>query len=84
MFLTGVLVSDHDGDGKQCPKQPMLRNYAFYLEFKGAINPHVPKVLGWSCGGHWKFLNGVFVPDLDGDRSKMSQMTYILNFSILY
>ena len=42
--------------GQQCSKQPMFRNWAFYVEFKGAKNPHVLVVLGWSLddsGGSW-------------------------------
>ena len=33
------------GMGQQCPKQPMIQNSAFYIEFKGAKNPHVLEVL---------------------------------------
>ena len=70
--------------GQQSPKQPMFRNSAFYVEFIGAKNPHVLEVLGWSCGGLWRFLTGVLVPDHDGDRSAMSQTTYVPKFSFPY
>ena len=61
----------------------MFPNSAFYIESKGAKKPHVLVFLGWSCGGLWRFLNGVFVPDLDGDRSTKSQTTYVPKFSFL-
>ena len=61
--------------GTQCPKQPMFKNSAFYVEFEGAKNPHVLEVLGWSCGGLWRFLTWVLVPDNDWDGSTMSQTT---------
>ena len=54
----------------------MVQISAFYIEFKGVKNSHVLKVLGWSCGGLWRLLTGVLVPDHDGDGSIMSQTTY--------
>ena len=38
----------------------------------------------WSCGGHWRFLTGVWVPDHDGDGSTMSEIIYLWSFSFLH
>ena len=46
--------------------------------------PSCPRSPGWSCGGLWRFLTGVLVPDHDGDGSKMSQTTYVPKFSFLH
>ena len=62
----------------------MLQNSAFYIEWKCAKNPHVLEVLVWSCGGLWRFLTEVSVPDLDGEGSIMSQTTFVLKFSFLH
>ena len=70
--------------GTQCPKQPMFKNSAFYVEFEGAKNPHVLEVLGWSCGGLWRFLTWVLVPDNDWDGSIIFKMTYVPNLSFLH
>ena len=72
------------GRDQQCPKWPMFQNSAFYIVYKGAKNPHVLEVLVWSCGGLWRFLTGVSVPDHDGEGSKMIQMTYVPKFSFLH
>ena len=60
------------GRGQECPKQPILKNSALDIEFRGAKNPHVLEVLDWGFGGLRKFLTGVLVPDHDGDGSRMS------------
>ena len=36
-----------------------------YLDFKGAKNIHVLKVLIWGFGGSWRFLTGVWHLDFD-------------------
>ena len=46
---------------------PIIRLLAFYLGFEGAKNIHVLLVLIWSFGGHWMFLTGVWLPDIDSD-----------------
>merc|ERR1711954_500472 len=44
---------------------PMIRILALYLDFEGAKNIHVLKVLIWGFGGCWRFLTGVWHLDLD-------------------
>ena len=39
--------------------RPMFRILALYLDFEGAKNIHVLKVLILGFGGHWRFLTGV-------------------------
>ena len=72
------------GMGLQCPKLPMFRNSAFYIEYKGAKNPHVLEVLDWGFGGLWRFLTEVSGHDHDGDVSSKSQITYVPKFSFLH
>ena len=43
----------------------MLQILALYLDFGGAKNIHVLKVLIWGLGGRWRFLTGVWHQDLD-------------------
>ena len=57
-FLTGVLVPDQDGDESTMSQTTYDPKSASYIEFKGAKTPHVREVLGWSCGGPWRFLTG--------------------------
>ena len=38
-----------------------------YLDFEGAKNIHVLKVLIWGFGGHWRVLTGIPHLDLDLD-----------------
>ena len=45
----------------------MFQNSAFYIEYKGAKNPHVLEIMDWGFGGLWRFLTGVLVPDHDGN-----------------
>ena len=72
------------GRGQEYSKQPIFPNSAFYIEQKGAKNSHVLEVPVWSCGGLWRFLTGVLVPDHDGDRSTMSQTPYVPKFGFLH
>ena len=43
----------------------MLEILVFYVEFRGAKNPHVLLALNWDCQWHWRFLIGVWDHDLD-------------------
>ena len=45
----------------------MIRILALYLDFEGAKNIHVLKVLIWGFGGRWRLLTGVWHLDLDLD-----------------
>ena len=45
----------------------MIQILAFYLDFEGAKNNQVLKVLIWGFGGCWRFLTGVWHLDLDLD-----------------
>ena len=45
----------------------MLKILAPYIDFEGAKNTHVLKVLIWGFGGCWMFLTGVWHLDLDLD-----------------
>ena len=49
---------------------PMIQILALYLDFEGAKNIHVLKVLIWGFGRHWMFLTGVWYLDLDLDMVK--------------
>ena len=82
-FLTEVLVPDHDGDRSTMSQTTYDPKSVSYIEFKGAKNPHVLDVLGWSWGGLWRFLTGILDPDHDGDRTTKSQTTYVSKFSLL-
>ena len=46
---------------------PVLKNLALYLDYEGAKNIHVLKVLILGFGGHWRLLTGVLHPDIDWD-----------------
>ena len=46
---------------------PMFWIWALYLDFEGAKNIHVLYVLIWGFGGRWRFLTGVWHPDIDLD-----------------
>ena len=39
---------------------------------------------GLECGGLWRFLTGVSVPDHDGEGSRLPQTTYVPNISFLH
>ena len=84
MLLTGVSVPDHDGDRCTMPQTTYIPKFSYYIEKKGAKNPHVLKVLVWGFGALWRFLTGVLVPDHDEDGSTMSQTTYVPKFSFLH
>ena len=56
---------------------------AFNLDFEGAKNIHVLKVLIWGFGGCWRFLTGVWHPDIDLDMVTGLWYTYIPNFGSL-
>ena len=45
----------------------MIRILALYLDFEGAKNIHVLQVLIRGFGGCWRFLTGVWHPDIDLD-----------------
>ena len=45
----------------------MIQILALYLDFEGAKNIHVLKVLIWGFGGRWRILTGVWHLDLDLD-----------------
>ena len=45
----------------------LFYTYDLYLNFEGAKNIHVLKVLIWGFGGLWGFLTGVWHLDLDLD-----------------
>ena len=40
---------------------PMVQIFALYLDFEGAKNIHVLKVLIWGFGGCWMFLTVVWI-----------------------
>ena len=46
---------------------PMIQILALFLDFEGAKNIKVLKVLIWGLGGRWRFLTGVWHFDLDLD-----------------
>ena len=46
---------------------PIFQNLALYLDFEGAKNMHVLKVLYWGFGGLWRFLTRVLHSDMDFD-----------------
>ena len=45
----------------------MIRILGLYLDFEGAKNIHVLKVLIWDFGGHWMLLTEVWHLDFDLD-----------------
>ena len=45
----------------------MIQILALYLNFEGAKNVHVLKVINWGFGGCWRFLTGVYHHDPDFD-----------------
>ena len=45
----------------------MIQILVLFLDFEGAKNIHVLKVLIWGFVGCWRFLTGVWHPDLDLD-----------------
>ena len=44
---------------------PMIKVLALYLDFEGAKNIHILKVLIWGFGEHWRILIRVGHLDLD-------------------
>ena len=44
----------------------MIRILALYVDFEDTKNIHV-QVLIWYFGGCWRFLTGVWLPDIDLD-----------------
>ena len=56
---------------------------ALYLDFVGAKNIHVLKVLIWGFGGLWRFLTGLLHSDSDFDMVTGFLFTHILNFDYL-
>ena len=46
---------------------PYIQIMALFLEFEGAKNTHVLKVLIWGCGGCCRFLTGAWHLDLNLD-----------------
>merc|ERR1711954_80445 len=55
---------------------PMIRILALYLDFEGAKIIYVLEVLIWGLGGRWRFLTGVWHPDIDLDM--VTGIWYIL------
>ena len=45
----------------------MIQILALHLDFEGSKNIHVLEVLIWGFGGCWRFLTGVWHPDIDLD-----------------
>ena len=62
----------------------MLKILAPYIDFEGAKNTHVLKVLIWSFGGCWRFLTGVWHLDLDFDMVIGLLYIHDPNFCSLY
>ena len=46
----------------------MFQILALYLDLEDAKNIYVLKVLNWGFGGHWRFMTGVWHPDIDFDK----------------
>ena len=61
----------------------MIQILALYLDFEGAKHIHVLEVLIWGFGGHWRFLTGVWHPDIDLDMVTGLWYTHIPNFGSL-
>ena len=61
----------------------MIKILALYLDFEGAKNIHVLQVLIWDIGGCWRFLTGVWHPDIDLDMVTGLWYTHILNLGSL-
>ena len=62
---------------------PVVRISALYLDFEGAKNIHVLEVLIRGFGGHWRFLTGVWNPDIDLDMVTGLWYTHIPNVGSL-
>ena len=45
----------------------MIQILALHLDFEGEKNIYVLYVLIWGFGGRWRFLTGVWHPDIDLD-----------------
>ena len=65
MFLTEVLHTDSDLDMATDFGSPICQILAPYLDFEGAKNIHVTKVLILGFEGHWRCLIRVWHLDLD-------------------
>ena len=61
----------------------MIQILALYLDFEGAKNIHVLLVIIWGFGGCWRFLTGVWHPDLDFDMVTGLLYTHDPNFGPL-
>ena len=59
----------------------MIRIFALYLDFEGAKNIHVLKVLILDYGECWRFLTQILHLDLDFDMVNDLLNTLALNFS---
>ena len=55
-------------------------NFSLYIDFEGARNIHVLKVLILGFGGFWQFLTRVWHLGLDLDMVSVLWYTYVLNF----
>ena len=62
---------------------PIFLIMALYLDFEGAKNIHVLKVLIWGFGGPWRFLTGFWHLDLDLDMVTGLWYTHDPNFGSL-
>ena len=61
----------------------MFRMFALYLDFEGAKNIHVLKILIRDYGGCWRFLTGVWHLDLDLEMVTGLRYTHDPNFGSL-
>ena len=57
----------------------MIQILALYLDFEGAKNIYVLKVLIWGFGGCWRFLTGVWHPAINLDVVTGLWYTHVLN-----
>ena len=77
MFLTGVLVPDHDGEGCILSQKTYILKFSFLHWIKRCKELQCPWSPGW---GLWRILTGVLVPDHDWDTLPLtSQFCKYLN-----
>ena len=61
----------------------MIQIMALHLNYEGAKNIYVLKVLIWGFGGCWRFLAGVWHLDLDLDMVTGLWYTHVPNLGSL-
>ena len=61
----------------------MFQILALYLNYEGAKNIHILKVLIWGFGGRWSFLTLAQHLDPDLDMVTCLWYTYVLNVGSL-